>query len=206
MKQLTNVFTYLAAIAIGVLLLIFHAAASMLSWIVIVIGIVILVPSLFMLVKSFFGPKNEEGKRPAPLWYLIVVCVAGLALGLWMLINPEFFIRITVYTLAAVLILSGIAGIVFVVQASRPGKANKWWYLIPVATIVGGLVLIFLGATAVGQIANLVTGILLVVYGVNGFAALGREQRHDGSLSETAEPAVEEEKEEETTSREAGEE
>ncbi len=179
MKNLTSIFSYIAALIIGVILLVFYSESMVLQGIVIALGILVALPSLIMLIRFLIPKKMEDGEKVPTPWYGIVVTIAGLAFGIWMLIAPSFFVSITVYTLAVILILSGISGWLFVSENARPyGGANIWWYCVPVLTILGGVVLCILGASALGQIANLVTGILLVLFAINGFTSYGREAKH----------------------------
>ncbi|MDE7380619.1 MAG: DUF308 domain-containing protein [Muribaculaceae bacterium] len=179
MKNLTSLLSYIAGLAIGVLLLVFYAEASVLQGIVVALGILVALPSLIMIIRLLIPRKTSEGEKIPTPWYGVIVAIVGLAFGLWLLIDPAFFVDITVYTLALVLILSGISGWMFVSQNSRPYGANIWWYCVPFLTILGGIILCILGAAAIGKIANLVTGILLVMYAVNGFASFGREAKNN---------------------------
>lgn len=176
MKHFSNVIIYLGALIAGIILLSLKGTAGLLSGIVVAVGILILIPSIVMIFKALFPAKGADGTRPAPAWYVILVALVAAALGIWMIANPSFFLNITVYTLGAVLILVGLSGIVSVMQASREFHIRlMWWYLMPSLTIAGGLVLIFMGTSIIGTVADLTAGILLICFAVNGFSALGRE-------------------------------
>lgn len=184
MKNLTSLFTYLGALVIGIVLLVFYSQSIVLEGIVIAIGLLVAIPSLIMLIRFIIPRKTPEGEKIPVPWYGILVSIAGLAFGIWLSVDPSFFVNITVYTLAAVLILSGISGWIFVAQNSKPYNPCGWWYTVPALTIIGGIILCILGGAAIGKIANLVTGILLVVYAVNGFASYGREAKIAKELEE----------------------
>lgn len=184
MKNLPSLLTYLSALIIGILLLVFCDKADLLQGIIIAMGIVILIPSIVMLIRCIVPKKEKDGTRDTTSWYSVMVAIAGLALGAWLLISPGFFINATVYTLAAVVILAGIVGWVFIVQHSRPYGASIGWYVVPALMICGGVVLCLLGTKVLGMAANITAGVLLVVYAVNGMAAYGREAR-SGAKSST---------------------
>lgn len=175
MKKPASLITYLAALVIGIILLSMHEKVELLQAIVVTIGILITIPSAMMLLSSFFGKKNKDGLRTFPAWYTIVVAVAGLVLGIWMIVMPSFFEAAMVYTLGVVLILVGAAQIIFITISARPYSANVLWYCVPVLVIAGGFIICFIGPKGLNTWATLVTGILLIVSGANGMASLGRE-------------------------------
>lgn len=178
MKKQSSIITYISALVIGILLLCFHEQAGLFTGIVIAIGVLITVPSALMLISSFITKPNPDSVRQFPVWSTVVVACAGLVLGIWMLVMPTFFINVTVYTLGVILILVGIAQIVYIANVASPlGGANIWWYAVPVLVIAGGFIICFLGPKVVDQVATLVTGILLIVYSVNGIGSLGRESK-----------------------------
>ena len=179
MKKTASLITYLSACVIGIILLALHEQVALFKGIVIAMGILITVPSAIMFFASFASKKNPDGTLTYPAWYTIVVACAGLVLGIWMLVMPSFFEFAMIYTLGVVLILVGMAQLVFIFNASRPFGANPLWYCIPVLTIAGGFIVIFIGPKGMNSWATIVTGIILIVYAINGIGAWGRERRVD---------------------------
>lgn len=196
MKKSTGMITYISALVIGIILLALHEQVDLLKGVVIAMGVLITVPSAIMFISCFIGKKDEYGNRNFPAWYTVIVSVAGLVLGIWMLCKPGWFENWMVYTLGVILILVGAAQIVNIFNASRPFGANPLWYCVPVLAIAGGFIIIFLGPSGTNVWAAITTGIILIVYAANGLSALGREckvekQRQldhdkttDGDLSE----------------------
>ena len=184
MKKQSSLITYIASLVIGILLLCFHEKTGLFEGIVIAIGVLITVPSALMLISSFISKTNSEGIKQYPVWYSIIVACAGLVLGIWMLVMPTFFVNITIYTLGVVLILVGIAEIVFIATASKPyGGAVVAWYIVPVLVVAGGLIICFLGPKILDDAATIVTGILLIVSGANGIGSLGREAKATADMN-----------------------
>lgn len=175
MKNGSYLLTYLSSLVIGILLLVFHTESSLFEGIVIAIGILFIIPSAIMLVGSFISRKDADGNPLPRPWLEIISGILGLILGIWMAAAPAFFISFTVYTLGAILIILGLAGLVFLIVGSRPGTANPWWYITPVLTVLAGVVICVCGPTAVAGFAVILTGCMLICYAVNGLAALGRE-------------------------------
>lgn len=182
MKKQASLITYVAALVIGIILLVLNEKVDLLKGVVIAMGVVITVPSALLLISTFVGKKDSNGVKVYPAWYTVVVSLAGLVLGIWMLCMPGFFSTIAVYTLGVGLILVGIAEMLFIGNAARPFGPNVWWYCMPVLAIAGGLIICFIGPKDVNTWATLTTGIILIVTGVNGIAAFGRECRRHKEL------------------------
>ena len=170
MKGRTYLFSYLSALVIGILLLVFHESSGLFEGVVIAMGILIIIPSAIMLIAGFLRKVTTASK-----WYGVIASVAGLVFGIWMLCMPSFFINASIYTLGILLILAGVAGILFVINAARPASVNYLWMIVPVLAVAGGLIIMFLGPATMQKAAALVSGVVLIVYAVNGFASLARE-------------------------------
>lgn len=186
MKSRTLIWTYIFTLAAGVLLMVFSGNGSIFRSIVIALGVLFLVPSIVALVISCFPPKDDNGVKELK-WYLIFTSALGVAFGIMLLAIPSFFVQWIVYTLAAILIFCGIAGIIFMRAGDLPG-ADGWLYALPVLTLVCGLIIIFIGPGATERVIALVSGIFLTVYSLNGFWAYFRRR----SLGKRVEKAKEE--------------
>lgn len=186
MKSKTLIWTYLFSLAAGVLLIVFSGNGSIFRSIVIALGVLFLVPSIVALVMSCLPAKDDSGARELK-WYLIFTSALGVAFGIMLLAIPSFFVQWIVYTLAAILIFCGIAGIIFMRAGDLPG-ADGWLYTLPVLTLVCGLVIIFVGPGATERVIALVAGIFLTVYSLNGLCAFFRRR----SLGKRVEKAKEE--------------
>lgn len=177
MKSGSYILTYLSALIIGILLLVFHSDSTLFEGIVITIGILFIVPSAAVLVSAFIPRKDASGQALPRPWLEIVCGGLGFVLGLWMLCDPSFFISFTVYTLGAILILLGLAGVIYLILASRPYNANPWWYIMPALTLCAGVIVIVCGPDSVASFSVILTGVTLIGYAVNGLASLGREHK-----------------------------
>lgn len=178
MKKPSSLITYISALVIGIILLALHEQEGLIKGIVVAMGILITIPSALMFISSFFGNRNNNGNISSP-WTTVIVACAGLVLGIWMIVMPSFFVGATIYTLGVILILVGAAQFLYIYYASRPYGANPLWYCVPVLVVAGGFIVIFLGPTGVDTWATITTGVLLIVYAVNGIASLGRECKVD---------------------------
>ncbi|MDE6272464.1 MAG: DUF308 domain-containing protein [Muribaculaceae bacterium] len=201
MKGRNYVITYVSALIIGILLLIYHDRAELYNTVVIAIGFLIAVPSLVLVLMELFRNKSKiesaadtrmmKTQKVAANWATVIAGIAGLALGIWMLCSPGFFIKAIIYTLGAILVLVGVVQIVAIYSASKPLKPIMLWFIIPVLTLIAGAVVIILGPEKVSAAAGLIAGISLVVYAANGFASAGREAQEVKDFSKPAERSSE---------------
>ncbi len=192
MKVSSSVYTYLSALIIGVLLTIFSNQTDLYHWLVIVIGILFLVPSAILMLTTMFAKKDAEGKSVAKPWYIAAIALAGMLFGIWMLVMPGYFIGGAVYTFGVILVLVGIAATVFTATANVRVKMKKLWYLVPWVCIIVGFVIIFMGPARIGHYVNLLTGILLIVYAINGFFCTGNAKIRDNRNTRLIEKSQEE--------------
>lgn len=193
MKKPASLITYVAALVIGIILLCFHGSEGLSNALMSAIGILITVPSGLMLISFFVGRRRTDS---APAWYTVIVALAGLVLGIWMLCMPGFFIGATVYTLGVILILVGAAGVAFIMNAAKPYGANPLWYIVPFLALAGGFIIMFIGPQDVLEWAYITTGIILIVYAVNGIASVGRECKIKKEIKDEEKALIEERNEE----------
>ena len=78
------------------------------TYLVITIGILFILPGLFAILSYFTRPKNENGEKP-----MFPIEAAGSVLfGAWLVIMPEFFVNILMYVLGALLVIAGVQQLV----------------------------------------------------------------------------------------------
>lgn len=173
MKAKPYFFTYLFALAIGVLLLVFTGRTNLFHWMVVGIGILFVIPSAVAVIDAMIPARGSQGEKIPKPWYIALIGVAGLVFGVILLCLPGFFAAYIVYTLGIVLILCGLAQIVFMSVSASVFGINRWFYVMPWLTFIAGIVVLFLGPSGLGNIVTVITGICLTVYAVNGFMQMG---------------------------------
>lgn len=167
MKSGNNWLTILIVFVVGVLLIVWHQRVDVLSWIVIAVGLMLVIPGLYSLISAMVR-KKEDGKISySASSSTIVACVGALALGIWMIVNPAFFVGLLAYIFAAILILYGIYHIVLIGFWSRPLVMPVWFYVIPVLMIAAGVVILCTDVRTIQSVVVLMTGIALVASAVN---------------------------------------
>lgn len=181
-----NWLTVAVVLVAGILLIMWHGRIDILQWIVIAVGVMLIIPSIYSFIAALTrkrGVKEEAAKAAedstgeahaerahtglaagnSSLW----ASVGCMALGIWMVANPTFFVGLLAYVFGAILVLYGIYHIVFMSVWSRPVPMPWWFYIIPVLMIVAGVVVIFTDVRTWNSVIVLITGIALVASSVN---------------------------------------
>ena len=88
-----------------------------------------------------------------------------------------------------------LCGIVQIIMLARGGRQTiAWFYVTPLLTLIGGVVIIIIGPGGVTKIINIVTGIILLCYSLNGlFGYLLIPKRNVAEISETSTSSGDEE-------------
>lgn len=173
MKKGFNWLTVLMMFVAGVLLIIWHGRLDVLSWVVMAVGVMLIVPGVYDFVKGLRRGASQGDSQAvvkssavgnAPT---IVVSVAAVALGLWMLINPSFFVGVLAYAFGALLIFIGIYHVVNIAYWTRDLRLPGFLYVVPALLIVTGLVILFSSIRTLQSVVVLIMGISLVASAVN---------------------------------------
>lgn len=145
-----------SAIVIGVLLMVWPEAAIL--YLVIAIGVMFFLPSLFSLV-GYFMKGHQAGM------YFPVISLGSLLFGLWLMVSPAFFVGILMYVLGAVLVFAGISQIVTLLSARSHSAVALGYFVMPVLILLAGLVVLvnpFVAAT----IPFFILGVSSTIYGI----------------------------------------
>lgn len=166
-----NWLTGLIVLAVGVLLIVWHQRIDVLNWMVIVVGLMLIVPGLYSLISALVRKgedRSRRGSHSAPT-STVIASVGALALGLWMIVDPAFFVGLLAYIFGAILILVGIYHIIYLSVWSRPFVLPFWYYVIPVLMIAAGVVVLCTSVRTMNSVVVLITGIAFVCSGVTTF-------------------------------------
>ena len=157
--------------AAGIALIALNSRVDLLTWISIIIGAMLIVPSLFALAMALFT-KPAPGDRGVST-STIIASIAGVGLGLAMILTPNTFAGLFVYIFAAILIVAGFFHIYIVWSLSRPVRLPWFCYLIPALMIVAGFVIMLTSLKTINQVAVIITGVFLILSAVNSFMEVG---------------------------------
>lgn len=169
--------TILVTAIVGVLLIVFYDHGEILSWVVTLFGVCLIIPAVYNLISTLrvrkrlrLESQTHTNTRPLPAGAVsasMVASVAGIALGVWMLLTPDFFVGLIVYVFGALLIVYGIYELVWVAWMAKPFRMPFYYYLVPILMIVGGIVILCTSIRTMNQIMMLLTGILLLASALN---------------------------------------
>lgn len=164
-----NWITALIVMLAGILLIVWHSRIDILNWIIIAVGFTLIVPGIYSFISALVrkGEKEKGQIDYSASSSTLIASVGAMALGVWMLVNPAFFVGLLAYIFGAILILYGIFHIVFIGFWSRPLVLPWWMYIIPVLMIGAGVVILCTSVRTMNSVVVLITGISLVASSVN---------------------------------------
>lgn len=160
----------IAGIAFGILAAIWPGLT--LLTLILLYGAYALVDGVFSLIAVFAGTG-----RPSPRWWLIVVGLAGIGVGVLTFLWPGLTTILLIYFIGAWSIVHGIFEIVGAIQL-RKEIDNEWWLMLAglLSVIFGVLVFAFPGAGALALIWYI--GAYAIVFGILLVALALRLRRH----------------------------
>ena len=170
MKALNySVIRGICAVLMGVLLVAWPEAAIV--YLVIAIGAMFFVPSVFSLVGYFMKGRQMGMMFP-------IVSVGSLLFGLWLMVSPAFFVGILMYILGVVLVFAGISQIVQLFNARSWTQVPMGYFILPVLILLAGLTVLF-NPFAVVAIPFIILGVSSIVYGITDIINLIRFRKKE---------------------------
>ena len=181
MKSKNVLLVYLFVLIGGILLMLLHNQVHLFEGIVVTCGILFIVPCSYILLswivtlvqqKSKKRSKTSETERrlmSSAQWLLPVPIIGGITFGILLVCMPDFFVNYLIYTFGIVMILCGLAQLAFTVPGMHVLNVNGWWLLPPILVAGTGIVVLILGPDKIKTVITMLTGIVLTVYGREGF-------------------------------------
>ena len=164
-----------SAIAIGILLMVWPEAAIL--YLVIAIGAMFFLPSLFSLV-GYFMKGRQLGM------YFPIVSLGSLLFGLWLMISPAFFVGILMYVLGVVLVFAGISQIARLLNVRSFAVVPFGYYVVPVLILLAGLV-VLANPFAAATIPFIILGVSSAVYGITELISLYKFRKKEEKVAPT---------------------
>lgn len=168
-----NWLTILIVMAVGILLIVYHQHLDLLNWLVIAVGVALVVPALYSVFTAISNRRHisqaaqENDHLRVATRSTLWASAGAVALGIWMIVNPGFFVGLIAYIFGAILVLYGIFHIVIIAMAAKTYRMPGWFYVIPVLMIIAGVVILCTSVRSMNAIVVLITGIALVASSVN---------------------------------------
>lgn len=185
MKSKNQLLTYFFALVGGVLLLIFNSDPRLYGTIVITIGILFLVASAYQLVLAFV-PAGRQRENAAVRVSVLLPAVAGVVFGLLLVCMPNFFVQFLVFTFAIMLFILGLVQLISICTRMKALGLSAWLLAAPILTIVAGVVCLLLNREQFHGALTILTGVVLVIYGLNGFVGYAHRRKKEVLLEATA--------------------
>lgn len=172
----SNWFTILLTAVIGVLFIVWHNELSLFNWLIVAIGVLLVLPALFYLISAPRGMRKTRNRQDGRLSFgqrsgftgIMLMAVASLVVGVWMILDPSFFVKVVAYLFAASLVISGLYQIFSSAFMSRPYRMPWGFYIVPLLMVAAGVCIFCTSVSQLNSAVALITGILLVASAVNG--------------------------------------
>lgn len=191
MNRSTSWLTIAISAVVGILFIIWHGRIDLLSWIVIAMGILLMVPGIYNLIALIFGKRKTYKSETAnsettvvvstlPVFSSALASICCVVLGLWMVLKPDFFVGFLAYLFAAVMIVFGVYQIYTLYKMGRSMVIPWYLYIVPIVMAAAGIIIICSSVHTLQDVVVLLTGILLVLVAINGIAqqAITYSSRH----------------------------
>lgn len=171
MKPRNFLLTYLFTLIGGILLVIFNKSSNLLETVVIIIGILFIIASLLSVGTALFSRPTQPEVKDKLLTKISVIipALAALIFGILLVSMPGFFSSWVIYTFAVMMILLGLIQLLFMGFSIRTLGTSGWYLVVPLIIIATGVICIVMGSEKVANAINMLTGIALIVYSLNGF-------------------------------------
>lgn len=183
MRKIIYIFTYVVALVIGVLLLIFNyemfqSTTKIVRGVMIATGIIFIIPGITRLFASMFTRHDKMGNEIKAPWYTTTVALLALIWGILIICMPTGVFGNFNITLGISLLIAGIAQIVWMAKESQTTVQRL---IIPVLTMTAGVIDFTLldnnpDAGHSAQYATILSGIMIVIWAINGFYSLRSKQ------------------------------
>ena len=167
-----SIMRCVSAIAIGILLMVWPETAIV--YLVIAIGAMFFLPSLFTLV-GYFVTGRQLGM------YFPIVSLGSLLFGLWLMVSPAFFVGILMYVLGVVLVFAGISQIAGLLGARSHASVSFGYYVMPILILFAGLV-VLVNPFAAATIPFIILGISSTAYGISELINIYKFRRKEEKL------------------------
>ena len=198
MKGRNIIWTGLIALAVGVLMIIYHTSLLTRD-IVLWCGILFILAGVLN-ITLFLASRDSEGKpshNPASMLVGWLASAAAVVLGLSMVLFQSTFVTLVGYMFAFLLLFAALFQVFLLIFGARPTHLSAGWYVVPTA-LVGVAVYVFLQRPSIDdRIILLVSGIAFAVFGLASIiegSQIGANNRSLRKAAETDEPKEEEPK------------
>lgn len=185
MKTIGSYLTALILAGAGVLLCMMNSRTAVADTIIMVIGILFIICGAITIVSA----SRTKGVVMRVIQW--ITGIAGIGLAVAMLISPEWFMGVLTYIFSGVLIICGLVQIIALAWGYKGVRFPGWTFIVPVILLIAGVTMIFSDSLRYNTSRMLlVSGIGLVLFGVNFLIQLVIASMRKPKLSPRAESPV----------------
>lgn len=130
----------LTTAAIGILLLALREQAM--PFIVMCLGVLFMLPGIFTLTLFIIPKLRRYGGDGSSAVIVPIMAVGSLVLGLWMFLQPAFFVTILMWLLGGVMVVMGGTQLVNLLVAKRRVKVSFFLFLLPLLILMTGVIVL----------------------------------------------------------------
>lgn len=138
-KLLPTVLVSLCFLLAGIIFIAYSSSADVYTIVETVLGIVFIVPSILYVCLIM---SRHRDQRDMADYVGIVPSLGGLCFGVVLVLKPELFNSALSIVFAVLLIVLGMAHLVYMAISSSRLKIAWWYYIAPLAIAVAGIVLL----------------------------------------------------------------
>lgn len=166
----TNLITFLCTLIAGVLFIVFRTDNQIIDVLTIIIAFIFIIPGIGNFIGGLRALKRNQQKAIANVG-LMLISIGAIVLGVLMIAIPDIFANYVALTLGALLALSGIFQLMWLLRSYAVAK-SRWFLIGPVLVLIAGVVVMILQADRLTPDLWLTTGIVLIAYSLNGLIAM----------------------------------
>lgn len=171
----------IVSVAIGILLVAMREL--FMPFLVQCVGVVFILPGLFVLATLGYSSFKQKVKAPSAM--SLLSGFGTLLFGLWLLLNPYFFVEFFMLFLGIMIFLFGFYQVVAYILARRKLPLPLYMTIIPLMLVAVGLVVI-IKPFGVASVPFLLLGIASIIGGISDIinAMIISRKKHSANVVE----------------------
>ena len=131
----------LTTAAIGILLLALREQAM--PFIVMCLGVLFMLPGIFTLALFLIPKLRRNGNTASSAVVVPIMAIGSLMLGLWMFLQPAFFVTVIMWVLGGLMVIMGGTQLVKLLMAKRFVKVSGLLFFLPALILLTGIIVLF---------------------------------------------------------------
>lgn len=168
----------ITALLIGVLLVFWSQSAV--TYLIMAIGCLFLIPGLLSLL-TYFRRTSPEGERS--FGWSQVLGVGSILFGLCLIVSPVFFEKSLMYALGIILTYAGLSEIIQLTVARRWAHVPVGFYITPVLVMLLGIFILF-NPIESANVPFIILGVGCMVYGLSDMVNVIKFRQRNNDATE----------------------